>query len=72
MPLTPDKVKAWADVAMLILSHGLAGWSSIAGIIKSLNKSVTDAELNEIIRSVQADAEVRRERARRIAEGLDS
>jgi hypothetical protein len=53
MALTPQKVQAWADVGMLILTNGLASVTTITGIIKALRPTVTDAELNEIVRAVQ-------------------
>lgn len=67
MALSPDKVKAWADVAMLILTQGLAGWGAIGGIIKAAKPDVTDAELNAIIRAVQEDAKRRKAVSEQIA-----
>lgn len=71
MALTADKVRAWADVAMLVLTHGLAGWGAIGSIIKAAKPDVTDAELNEIIRAVQADAKRRKAISEQIANAPD-
>lgn len=63
------RLRAWMEAASILLSAGAATFSQIRGLIAAMNPDVTDEDLNAVIRSVQEDAQRRKEIAERDARG---